>query len=70
MSKYSDDLLTPMEEADVGSPSQEQRTRFVNDDAIRACGYEIESRPEKGEALWKKKGIVFKESEVIRREKL
>lgn len=64
------ELLTPMEEAVMVNPSADKTTRCATDQIIRSRGYVIKSRPEDGEAVWERSGILFTQSDVVRREKL
>lgn len=72
------DTLTPMESADLGSPSAEHKPRFVTDDEIRACSYgghqqyEIASRPKKGPTMWhdRRTGKEMTQAEVLKEERL
>ena len=66
----STQLLTPEEDAQIESPSQDHGTRFGFDQTIRSRGYRIKSRPNKGEPTWERTGVVFTHSDVLRRENL
>ena len=64
------ELLTPMEEAEVEKPSADHGPRFGFDARIRKCGYVIKSRPERGEPIWSKNGVLFTHSDVLLREEI
>ena len=68
--RHHTDPLTPMENADYERPSQSHKNPHGIDQRIRDRGYEIESRPKKGEPIWKMNGILFTQSNVILREGL
>lgn len=66
----SDELPTPMEDAQNESPTKDWSSRFPLDQRIRKLGYKIKSRPDRGEATWEKKGVTFTQREVLLRERL
>ena len=66
------ELGSPMEDAQIESPSQDHGDRFGPDERIRGRGYEIAHRPVRGEAVWLhlRSGKLFRHSQVLKRERL
>jgi hypothetical protein len=70
--------LTPAEDADLESPSQDHTLRYLADQDIRAIRfgdrqkYEIADRPRTGPDLWRLAGtqLKFTKADVLLREKL
>lgn len=56
----------PVPESEVVRPT-ETRNRFPADIRLRAAGFAIVSRPERGEPVWTRNGITFPESEAVLR---
>lgn len=46
-------------------PSEDRSNRFPKDRLLRLHGYRIHSRPNKGEAIWKREEILFPYSEAV-----
>ena len=62
------ELLTPMEDSDIESPTADHTLRCIFDREIRKCGYRIKSRPNRGETTWERGGVEFTQSDVLLRE--
>lgn len=45
--------------------TRDHSCRFAIDTALRNIGFEIYSRPNKGEPIWKKKDIICSQSEAM-----
>lgn len=63
------DPLTPMENAELDSPSADTTPRFGWDQRIRERGYRILRRPAHGEPVWERNGHELTHSEVLARER-
>lgn len=62
--------LSPMEAAEMPSPTAETRDRLPVDRMLREKGWRIESRPREGEPLWRKGNLVCPQSEAMWKEGL
>lgn len=56
-----------LEAEGLGHAWADSTCRFPDDKQLRNHGFTIHSRPAKGEPLWIKSGVVFKESEALLR---
>lgn len=61
---------SPMEDAELGLPTQDESERHALDQIIRKRGYVILSRAPGREPVWSRNGIPFAQSDVIFREGL
>ena len=46
-------------------PSQSMVSHFPDDALLRAAGFAIASRPKQGDAVWRKRGLLFTHSEAL-----
>ena len=60
-----------MEDAQIEHPSADKTKRLGLDEFIRdRHGYSIKSRPNKGENIWERNGVLFTQSAILKRENM
>jgi len=50
---------------DIPHPSRETRERFPTDEKLRAWGFRLKARPDKGEPIWELDGMKFTQTEAL-----